>query len=721
MSRCLKCNLDFGEHVPELCPVCKTIPYVCPWCGSMTDVSARVCTAEGCGRPIKYVQVPPDNRDVMRLKRGEALQVAGVTVVIEKALYATERATVYRGKVADNITRHKAEPDIGSVVVVREVVDEWTAQVQAMLGKLLELRHPNIVRTYAGQPDPDRCCYRLLQSWIGERSLADTYLEEYGGHAAPPVELGKTAVTLANAVRYLHQQGIIHCDITPFNVLVSDDGNLVLSDFGIAVPVDNPGPPRGYSSSYAPVELYPSHNMPADLPAPGWSISASTDRYMLGATLYSIACGRDGRSEHPITRTCVLVPPIERLLYEAGLGGTPQTPLRALNPDIDEGFAACVEQLLSIAPEKRFNSDSRMVKSLTRAAKNLGKRRRFKWFKLAGAPGSKKMWKAAGTCAGVVLLMFLSHHSYTLMRSPARLFNFAIADIYTLFGQHRSALIELSNVHRSAEAEYAKGRALERLGEPDNALERYKESIAIDPGYKASVKAAARVRSNLGHASLQLGMQLYRSGEYYKAYQHLTKAVHCGVYTPRAYEALANIAERRGELVQAARYWDSVCRFKPEAIRPHYEAALLFMDTGNLEKAYHHTAKARDLRLRPGAQENISADDAADLLAEVSSACLRAGAMDVSRATSTRRIYDKMVWLNRARNLNPSADVLITLGRYHERLGDLSSGDRRINAYAKAVECLESARKLAPKSPTVNTVLARCLVKQKKASEAAGA
>jgi|GEM_PF-2981275 len=60
---------------------------------------------EGCGKPIKYVQVPPDNRDVMRLRRGEEVKVGTSVMVVESALYAADRVTVYRARVTDEMVR----------------------------------------------------------------------------------------------------------------------------------------------------------------------------------------------------------------------------------------------------------------------------------------------------------------------------------------------------------------------------------------------------------------------------------------------------------------------------------------------------------------------------------------------------------------------------------------------------------------------------------------
>lgn len=720
--QCLKCGLQFGSSIPDYCPVCYTIPYVCPWCGCMTDASARLCA--NCGQQIKYVQVPPDNRDVMRLRKGEAVKIGNTTVLIEGALYAADRATVYRARVVDSSGGRKPDPPIGASVVLREVIEEWTPNSQALIAKLVQLKHPNIVRTYAGEPDSDRCCCRLLQAWIGERSLANVYLQEHGGIAAKPADLAKVSVTLAKAIEYLHSQGIIHCDVTPFNVLLKNDGTPVLSDFGIAVLSDDVSQPKGYASSYAPIELYPKWKLPSDLPRSDWAVGPHTDRYMLGTTLFAIACGHDGRTRHPITKTCVIVPALERARYDAGVGGMPQTPLRAFLPNINAKFDRCVETLISQAPSSRFKSDKEMVKRIRSACRGFGKApsrlSRMFPFRIISSSKSRagklhKPIKLLILAAGAYILLLLLSHTYTVIHSPGNLPTFALTDLAKITRGSTAALSELSHASTpSAEVEYARGRALERMGRLDEAIETYKQSLKFDPNYSASQNAARRAKAARGQASLQAGLQFYRSGERRRAYDELRTSVEYGMCSAKGYRTLAIIAERRGQLTQAAAYWDSVCKLEPDKVAPHYHAALLFLDTDSLEKAYHHTAKARDLQCKPSPLEKISDEDMQDLLGEVSSACLRAGYFDISSAKNARRIYEKMVWLTRAKNLQPSAIVYASLGRYFERLGDLSSGDRRANLYDQAVTNLQHARKLAPGSPAVNNDLARCLIKRKR-------
>ncbi len=93
---------------------------------------------------------------------------------------------------------------------------------------------------------------------------------------------------LASALRFIHQKRMMHLDIKPSNILLDDEDNVVLIDFGLAKQYDNAGQqtsttPVGISHGYAPIEQYRSGGVSAFSPA--------TDIYSLGATLYKLLTG----------------------------------------------------------------------------------------------------------------------------------------------------------------------------------------------------------------------------------------------------------------------------------------------------------------------------------------------------------------------------------------------------------------------------------------------
>ena len=93
---------------------------------------------------------------------------------------------------------------------------------------------------------------------------------------------------IASAIGYIHGKRMMHLDIKPNNILLDDENNAVLIDFGLAKQYDDVGlqtstTPVGISHGYAPIEQYKNGGVDTFSPA--------TDIYALGATLYRLLLG----------------------------------------------------------------------------------------------------------------------------------------------------------------------------------------------------------------------------------------------------------------------------------------------------------------------------------------------------------------------------------------------------------------------------------------------
>jgi serine/threonine protein kinase len=140
--------------------------------------------------------------------------------------------------------------------------------------------HPNIMRVHdTGVTAADEPY--LVMALVAAGSLSDE-LERKGAFSLQQAT-GDVAIA-ADALEFAHQRGVLHRDIKPGNLLRSDDGGVILTDFGIARVVD-----AGITSATvgASTPLYAAPEILAENMA-----SVRSEVYALGALLYALLAGR---------------------------------------------------------------------------------------------------------------------------------------------------------------------------------------------------------------------------------------------------------------------------------------------------------------------------------------------------------------------------------------------------------------------------------------------
>src|SRR5262249_9123296 len=106
----------------------------------------------------------------------------------------------------------------------------FRAQFQAEAHRIAELHHPNIIEVYDFEAEGE-----LL--YIAMRYVRAGSLLEYMRHIDGPMDLSQAAkliAQLASALQEAHNQGLVHQDVKPANVLLGRADWPLLSDFGIA-------------------------------------------------------------------------------------------------------------------------------------------------------------------------------------------------------------------------------------------------------------------------------------------------------------------------------------------------------------------------------------------------------------------------------------------------------------------------------------------------------
>src|SRR5262249_51688573 len=143
-------------------------------------------------------------------------------------------------------------------------------------------QHPNIVQIYeVGEHDS-----RLFLSL--EHVDGGSLLRKISGSVQPEQGAAQLVETLARAVHYTHERGILHRDLKPNNVLMTADGTPKITDFGLAKVWDADA---SVSRSHTMLGT-PSYMAPEQASGDANKVGATADVYSLGAILYELLTGR---------------------------------------------------------------------------------------------------------------------------------------------------------------------------------------------------------------------------------------------------------------------------------------------------------------------------------------------------------------------------------------------------------------------------------------------
>ncbi|HYE30889.1 MAG TPA: protein kinase [Methylomirabilota bacterium] len=157
---------------------------------------------------------------------------------------------------------------------------------------------------------------------------------------------------VAEAVHHAHQSGILHRDIKPSNILIDDDGQPVVSDFGLAKVVERGGD-LTVSGAILGTPAYCSPEQALGRNA----LTTATDVYSLGATLHRVLTGHA-----PFQGDSALE------VFRQVTDADPQ-PVRVLNPCVDEKLQCICLTCLNKNPAQRYPSAAALADDLRRWAR----------------------------------------------------------------------------------------------------------------------------------------------------------------------------------------------------------------------------------------------------------------------------------------------------------------------------------------------------------------
>lgn len=204
------------------------------------------------------------------------------------------------------------------------------------------LKHPSIVTVHESARTPMGTSYIVLELVEGipvDKYAAD--LRERGDLRA----IVRLFSTIADAIRYAHQRGVIHRDLKPGNILVDAKGVPHVLDFGIAKAFDEESKAEHATTRTGEFVGTLAYAAPEQLSSDPDLIDVRIDVYALGVMLYEALTG-----ERPIQGAGALAELITRITTER-----PRNPSE-LNPRVDRDLETIVLTALAKNPRERYQT-----------------------------------------------------------------------------------------------------------------------------------------------------------------------------------------------------------------------------------------------------------------------------------------------------------------------------------------------------------------------------
>ena len=250
-------------------------------------------------------------------------------------------ATVYRSKdlilnryVAVKILRDEYTTD-------EEFIKRFNIEAQAAAS----LTHPNIVSVY--DVGNEENLYYIVMELVKGKTLKEIIVED--GTLGWKWSV-KVAMQIASALEKAHRNNIVHRDIKPHNIIITEDGVAKVTDFGIAKAVSN-STITAFGTTIGSVHYFsPEH-------ARGGYTDAKSDLYSLGVVMYEMVTGRvpfDSDTPVSVALKHMQEDPIEPI---------------TLKPELPKSVNDIIMKAMKKNTEERYQSATEMLKDLEQSLK----------------------------------------------------------------------------------------------------------------------------------------------------------------------------------------------------------------------------------------------------------------------------------------------------------------------------------------------------------------
>lgn len=398
-------------------------------------------------------------------------------------------------KVAIKVLRNSAEAGVGE-----RFVNEARF--------IASLNNPHVITIHDISRLENGDCY-IAMEFVGGGDLSGNL----GRFADPASALGLVR-QIAEGLAVVHDNGIIHRDVKPANILFREDGTAVLTDFGIAKDVDNDSDltQAGFSLGS------PSYSSPEQ--AQGQPLDRTTDIYSLGAVLLELLLGHNPFKGD--SHTCTAINHI-------------QLPVPELPADLDY-LSTLVQRMLAKDPRGRYQSCRELIADIDRV--------------LASADGGR------GTLVQAALPPIARWRAALAGRFRPALAAAAVAVLAALFfgltyesETEREIRQLLARANQSMEA----GRYTAPEG--DNARYFYRQALLLDSDNREAIRGLQAADEKQIDEYLARGAQALEAGRLHgpkgdNALFYFRQALAIDADSERAHAAIAQLT---GEYIRLAR------------------------------------------------------------------------------------------------------------------------------------------------------------------------
>ncbi|HJQ15110.1 MAG TPA: serine/threonine-protein kinase [Anaerolineales bacterium] len=222
---------------------------------------------------------------------------------------------------------------------------EFATRFQQEARIIAKLEHPHILPVF-DYGESDGIAYFVMR-YMDAGTLKEKMIE---GRPLPLSEIDTLFTQLAGALSYAHGHGVVHRDLKPANVLIDSQGNIFLTDFGIAKILESASPRLTQTDAIMGTPAYISPEQ-----AQGQPVDQRSDIYSLGIILYEMVTG---------SVPFVAETPLAVLFKHIS---DPLPPPSVVKPDIRPAIEKVILKALAKDPRDRFSTAAEFVAAWERS------------------------------------------------------------------------------------------------------------------------------------------------------------------------------------------------------------------------------------------------------------------------------------------------------------------------------------------------------------------